>query len=377
MSILLTSPSVVAPGGVVDAGVAGALAGLAAGGIAVAVISNHPMPAWFTTTLLGGAVAFVQRYRRQDGSVITEVGRKHGIPSHDFIVLGASNDDVQMAKNGGAVLLPAGWAADPKIADYGIAVANATELTDALALIGGWPGNWYFEGTEPRYTVRSLSDVSGKSVGPAQEEFAKKIVNTIKGGGPRLQALLVVAARSLLMSGTARQDNLMWGVYPSSASGNTDAEILSDFGHRLRTVVSKVRFAKRGEPLFIRHTRSPKRSYGGGGDRTDPSGQIETLHLNPAYRGKVTGRNVVMLDDCTTYGVSFGVAAGFLRAAGAASVSCVALGKFGDQLRYYEVDIDSDPFVPVASRRYTVRTTRKFVGSTNTAAQAALRGLIK
>ncbi|WP_437626002.1 hypothetical protein [Sorangium sp. So ce1151] len=377
MSILLTSPSVVAPGGVADPSVAGELGKLADGGTPVAVISNHSKPAWFATAFPGGAVAFIQRKGRQDGSVITEVGRRHGIPAHDFIVLGASNDDVQMAKNGGAVLLPAGWAADPKIAEYGIAVANATELTDALGLIGGWPGSWYFEGIEPRYTVRSLSDVSGKYVGVAQEEFAKKIVNTIKTGGPRLQALLVVAARSLLMTGMATQDDLMWGVYPSSASDNTDAEVLSDFGHRLRTVVSKVRFAKRGDPLFIRHSRSAKRSHGGGGDRTDPSGQIETLHLNPAYRGKITGRNVVMLDDCTTYGVSFGVAAGFLRAAGAASVSCVALGKFGDQLRYYEVNINGNAFAPVSPRQYTVQTARRFIGNTNTAAQAALRGLIK
>lgn len=377
MSIILASPTVVAPGGIVNGSVAAVLEALAGAGTTVGVISNQPQPPWFSAAFAGGRVQFVQRHRRQDGSIITDFGAVHSIPAHDFIVLAATNDDVQMAKNGGGVLVPAGWAADAKVADYGIAVADGAELKDALGLIDGWPGSWYFEGTEPWYGVRSLSDVSGKHVSTPQEEFARKVVNTIKGGGPRLQALLVVAARSLLMSGTAAQDKLMWGVYPSSASANDDGETLSDFGHRLRTVVSKVHWAKRGAPLLIRHTRSAKRSYGASGDRTDPADQIETLHINPEYRGKVAGRHVVMLDDCATYGVSFGVASAFLRKAGAASVSCVALGKFGNQLRYYEIDIGSDPFAPVAAGQYTMRLMRHFAGTTNPAAQAALRGLIK
>ena len=377
MSILLTSPSVVAPAGVVDTAVAQALTALRADGVTVGVISNHSEPAWFKKTFTTSGVVFVHRRGRQDDSVIADVGAKHGIPVHEFIVLGASEDDVQMAKNGGAVLLPAGWAAEEKVASYGIAVANAAELKDTITLIGGWPGSWFFEGTEPAYTVRSLSDVSGKYVSSTQEDFARKVVNTIKGGGSRLQALLIVTARSLLMSGIAAQDDLMWGVYPSSASKNADDEVLSDFGHRLRTTVSKVRFAKRGDPLFVRHVASAKRSSGGGGDRTDPSGQIETLHLNPAYKGKVKGRNVVVLDDCTTYGVSFGVAAGLLRAAGAASVSCVALGKFGNQLRYYKVDINVDPFAPVRPGGYAASMVGSFSGRHNTTAQTALRDLIK
>jgi hypothetical protein len=169
----------------------------------------------------------------------------------------------------------------------------------------------------------------------------------------------------------------MWGVFPSSSSNNNDTDVLSDFTHRLRTTVSKVRLAKRGEPLFIRHTPSPKRSKGGGGDRTNPRQQIETLHLNPAYRKNVKGRNVVVIDDCATYGVSFGVAAALLRKAGANSVTGVALGKFGHQLRYYEIDINSDPFAPVPAGKYAVRVNRAFNGVENPGSQNTIRALIK
>jgi hypothetical protein len=197
------------------------------------------------------------------------------------------------------------------------------------------------------------------------------------GGGNRLNALLAITARSLLTDENIAESDLLWGVYPSSSSNNDDNEVLSDFTHRLRTTVSRVRFSKRGEPLFIRHIPSSKRSAGGSNDRTDPAEQILTLHLNPYYKEKdrLSGKHVIVIDDCTTYGVSFGVAAAFLRKAGVASVTGVALGKFGNQLGYYEIDILSDPFAPISkdgfsSKLFTV------AGINNNVAQQDLRSLI-
>lgn len=40
------------------------------------------------------------------------------------------------------------------------------------------------------------------------------------------------------------------------------------------------------------------------------------MHLNPFYKDhqRLVGKNVIVVDDCTTYGVSFGVASALLRA---------------------------------------------------------------
>lgn len=103
---------------------------------------------------------------------------------------------------------------------------------------------------------------------------------------------------------------------------------------------------------------------------------METLHLNPFYKGKVEDRNVIVLDDCTTYGVSFGVSAALLKKAGAASVTCIALGKFGNQLKYYEIEIESDPFKPILKAYYRVNGPEEFNGITNLDAQNALINLI-
>lgn len=169
----------------------------------------------------------------------------------------------------------------------------------------------------------------------------------------------------------------MWGVYPSSSSSNNDTEVLSDFTSRLRTTVSTVHMARKGIPLFIRHKASAMRHTAGAAvNRNDPSDQILTIHLNPAYKKSIVGKNVIVIDDCTTYGVSFAVASAFLLKAGAASVRGVALGKFGSTLGYHDITLTSDPFSPIPHGGYQIANQSWPAGRTNPTAQALIRQIL-
>lgn len=371
MLILLTSPS--AFGNPPSPGVAQALIEAKANGNPTALVSNHGKPQWFDTLFTGSNVQFIKKIGRQDGHIVSHNAQRHNLNPFDVMVLVGSDADLQMGKNGGALLVAAGWTGTRQTRSLGIQVANETELKEVLRLTSQWSGQWWFTASES-YSVRALADLSTYHQTNAQEVFAGKLKTTIKNGGSKLNSLLAVTARSLLMDGFATADQLLWGVYPSSASDNQDNEVLSDFTQRLRTTVSRVRFAKRGEPLFIRHTISPKRSAGASGDRTDPASQIKTMHINPFYKGKLYGKNVVVIDDCTTYGVSFGVAAALLRSAGASSVTGIALGKFGNQLRHYAININDDPFAPIVN--YQVAGSEYFQGITNNTAKNDLSHLI-
>lgn len=231
----------------------------------------------------------------------------------------------------------------------------------------------------PNYSVQALVNLSsyGSDLSYAQQQFAKRLTSTVKNGGAQLKALLTITARSLFLDQVDRVDDLLWGVYPSSGNTNRSDEVLSDFTHRLRTTVSRVWYASREEPLFIRHSASVKRSSGQSqGDRTDPTGQVTTIHLNPFYADKIGGKNVVVIDDCTTYGVSFGVAAALLRSAGARSVRGIALGKFGNRLGHYNIQISTNPFAPVDQAGFQVISEQQFIGQTDHTAQDVLARLI-
>jgi hypothetical protein len=380
MLLLVSSPDAVDPSGGHGAEIARVFAEAAASGTPCAVISNHAEPAWFKSVFPNDKVPFLQSHGRQKGEILTHNAKRFGVEFHDVVVLAMKPEDVQMGKNGRALLIAAGWATDPQVRGLGIDVANPSELREVLQLLDEWTGSWWFEGDAPRYQVRALSDLSsyGRSVTITQQQFSDKVTRTVKAGGPRLKALLAATSRSLLRAGLAEERSLVWGVYPSSSSHNNDTEILSDFTHRLRTTVSKVRLAARGKPLFIRHSPSSKRSAGHPTDRTDPSEQIQTLHLNPYYAEskRLLNKHVVVVDDCTTYGVSFGVAAAFLRKAGAASVLGIALGKFGNQLRYYDIEIFTDPYKPVSSIGYTSKVTSALREATSNYSQGGLIHLI-
>lgn len=379
MLIIMTSPESVLRNGKPDPKIVQTLINTRTANNPVGFISNHSEPAWFADTFGGSNVQFLQSPGRQSGDIVAKNAKKFSLNPYDVLVLATKNEDVQMGKNGGAVLVAAGWSTERDVLSLGIRVDNSEQLEEVIKLSANWSGQWWFSADKPLYKIRALADLSGYSVSNAQEDFGRKLTVTVKNGGSRLNALLAVTARSLLADGTISDKDLLWGVYPSSNSNNTDGEVLSDFAHRLRTTVSRVRYAKRDEPLFIRHTPSAKRSKGAGGDRNDPTAQILSIHLNSYYKtnNRIKDKHVIIIDDCTTYGVSFGVAAAFLHKAGAASITGVALGKFGNQLKYHHIDIKTDPFSPIQNSGFTFNTPTNFEGTNNSNAQKVLLALIQ
>lgn len=344
-------------------------------GTPVFVVTNRGVPDSLVVDLNKRGINYVQSSGRQGGQPIRDIAKSLGIQPHDVLVLAVNEVDMQMAKTGGAILIAASWSTDKRVVGLGIKADSVDQLREVIDVTKGWTGNWWYAGQGSSYDVRALVDLSSKYVSDDQAIFARKVTNTAKNGGARLTALLAVTCRSMMID-RVLTGKLFWGVYPSSSSANDDSEVLSDFVQRLRTSASNVHFAKRGEPLFIRHTKSIKRSTSSGGDRADPGNQIETLHLNPAYRSQLKGRNVLVVDDCTTYGVSFAVAAAFLYAAGASHVVGIALGKFGNRLNHTTIEISSDPFAVVDSAGYRVLSIENFNGKTDSNAQAVLQALI-
>ena len=378
--LLVTSPSALLVKGTVDSSIAQVLKEAVADGHIVGVVSNQAKPDWFDNVFQGTGVEFAQSIGRGDGEIVRETAKNKGLAPQDVLVLAASRDDIAMGKNGNAVLVAAAWSNKPRISELGIQVDSPASLREILHLTSEWDGKWWFSAKGSYYGVHALADLStmGQGKGYDLKQFRSQLKTTIKTGGPRLNALLAMTARSMLTQGINTVPNLMWGVFPSSDSTNTDTEVLSDFPRRLRTTVSNVRMARRGQPLFIRHRASTKRSTSGSKiDRLDPREQIETIHLNPAYANNVAGRNVIVIDDCTTYGVSFGVAAGLLYKAGAQSVTCVALGKFGGLLEEFQVEITGDPFKPLSYDKEAILHHRNpLFGSENSSSQAVLKGLL-
>lgn len=344
----------------------------------VAVISNHAEPPWFARHFGNSCAYHVQIPGRQSGTAVKNWAQENEVPPYRVLVLGASRDDVMMATNCGAVLVCGGWCADEQARRTGIAISMPNEFEELALLFGRWGGQRYWHAESDHYTVDALCNASSHSyTNDEQRGFGQKVARAVKYGTPELNKILTVTAGSLLRMGVPENSGLVWGVYPSS-SGAGDEEVLSDFTHRLRTTVSRVHFAKIGEPLFVRHRAAPKRSAGEGGDRNNPTAEVESLHLNPFYSesNRLLGKYVVVVDDLTTYGLSMGVAAGMLRAAGARAVHGVALGKLGNRLGCFDVTINSDPFAPIPQEGWSWENATWKAEELSDGDQEALRSIL-
>jgi len=307
------------------------------------VVSNHSRPTWLT-----GALDFIQFQRcgfkppRQSGKIVQELielNRKNGLAESEIIILGADDEDMMMAVNSKTVLIRCEWAKPlgSRIANYGVPFVNPGIIPVVLKLL---------EGNEPWYFVHSdefLTVYAATNAGTRFEPDATmvRLVNALRGclksGSKELHKGFVLHFLSSVYNTQIFREVDIWSYFPSSGSSNEGAEVMADFCDLARETYKK----RSNGPLFIRHKPSIKRHLGKC-DRTDPTSQLETVHLNPEYAGKLEGSTVAVLDDYLTYGVSFGVAAALLKKAGASKVVAVAMGKFGNCANLYDIEIKSD-----------------------------------
>ena len=323
-------------------------------GHAVVCVSNHSQPAWWSEC--SKAIQYCKVFGRQNGKVVPAlVAANSEILRHsDVAVLGTSEEDFLMAVNSRTILLACGWCPDlsAKTRQYGVLVDTPERLDQMVGFLED-KHPWYFHHRSDFLDVFSLTDAGTKYESDAQiKRLAERLQNCLKNGYP----IYKNAFRLHLLSSLYATDDFrsadVWSYYPSSDSKNTGQEIMTEFSELARTT-----FGKRNKgPLIIRHKASMKRHLSGG-DRNDPRSQLDTIHLNPDYRGKLSGKTVVVMDDYLTRGVSFGVAASLLKVAGAAKVIGVSMGKFGNASNIYNIELQCDPFSPLGKYRVISRNS--------------------
>ena len=369
MALVLTSPSCVAPNGTPRNALVKRLRLLGKEG-SVALLSRSPKPDWFDSAF-GDDVLFFRVPYRGNGEFIKQNAERLQRSPHEMLVLAGNDHDIALAKNGGAVLIGAGWSDDPAVARTGLRVKKARDFDEIARLLDEWPGSWFWQAEVSQMRVRALADLSTYYKPAEQEKFGEDVTDLVKEGGPRLTALTALLCRSYL-SEDSTEKNLAYALYPSSSSNNDDTDTLSQTLHAFRTVTSQVRFAKRDEPILVRHRPAPKRSSGGT-DRGDPTDELNSLHVNTEYRGKLRGRVVVLLDDCTTHGLSFSVARTLLLAAGAEEVLAIALGKLGNRFVFTDIKLKvTTDCYKQGDKSFSITSARSISGTSDSESQSEL-----
>jgi hypothetical protein len=344
-----------------------ALKAIVAQGHAVCLISSHNEPVW-----LKKYFSFVQFQTcsfqcRQSGQIVQSIldaNTKNSLKHSDVIVLGASNADLFMAANSQTLLARCNWVhLEDRIRNYGLPVREPKGISKLIEFLRD-RDPWYFHWQASDTEVFSLTNAG--TIGELDAGIVRlnvKLKGCLKEGKIQNRKEFIAHLLSSLYATDTVRSIDVWGWYPSSVAGNENNEVMREFCTLARTM-----FGRRTKgPLFVRHKTASAR-HRQKGDRTDPSEQIQTVHINPAYKGLIEGKTIGVLDDYLTHGLSFGVASSLLFKAGAKKVVGITMGKFGHCAQVWDIQIHDDAYAPIRNFRdsgyYEMR------GKTSSAAQA-------
>ena len=143
----------------------------------------------------------------------------------------------------------------------------------------------------------------------------------------------------------------IWTVFPSS-SLELD-ENLMEFKKAIEVITeteaeSYIEKEDFKDNLILRHTEKEKAHEVPLSVRTSNGSlvNLQTICLNPDFKGKVEGKTVCVIDDFLNHGYSFEAARNILKAAGAKQIILLALGFYQNDYAYQEFEIKGDPFIP-------------------------------
>lgn len=270
-----------------------------------------------------------------------------------FVVIGKKDKDFELAVNNKLLFITPNWLGDieTKANAYGIKVFDYKQLSSFVLALNNqntWYSKYKLDSEETHYF--SLSDAKSRVNARSDEE--KVIIeifhNILKKGSTSYYNIYLYHFLSCISNNNNLFNDInYWGIFPSSSGKLKGTEMF--------TFREKVRIMMKGQPLrsesyqnypniLWRHTSTTKSHYDPTKERLNYGAMkhFKTICLNPAYKGKLRGKNVCIFDDYLTHGNSFECARNLLREAGVNKIIFVTLGTFGRdyQNQYYSLKGD-------------------------------------
>lgn len=317
-------------------GVSTMVSSLGTSNIKVFLASNRRATALQAALLLGVDTRFLLDSgtigrNKGSGKFVSAVCKQLGAAPNEVLYLGDDQYDFFEAINSGVLFFLADWAS-PKI-DYGINVAKPQDFASILETFFLKEALWYYavDGIDARGREVLVRALVGPDEAKGSGVTALLKSKGLKPGSPiagyqladylTLHLLSSIYLEGLHMRGPDSQP--LWCLYP----GHDGAQIgpLEDFA-AIAARLFKDRFQG---SLITRHTRAPSaKELRERGLPVTLDIQLRTICLDPALRGKVAGKYVLVVDDFTTDGFGFEAARNYLLNAGASGVACIAVGKY-------------------------------------------------
>lgn len=290
--------------------------------------------------------------------LISKLGKNY------FILIGNRDQDFINAVNNKMLYLCPSWTkeVEEKAKKYGIRTYNEKQFLEVIKTVNN-QNTWYSScELEDGSIVLSLMDGAYKYYSKSQKEkeMIENFEKVLKEGKRTtyFDILLYHFLAAISNDNDIFNNVNIWSIFPSS-SCELNQEMF-EFKEKVR-YMTKVREPQKNmifRNLLIRHTSVPKSRNTSSNIRYEEGAakHLDSIHLNPEYKKRITGSTVCVFDDFLNYGNSFETVRNLLKHAGAKKVILVSLGKFRKPYIYQEYDITGD----VYANNFTYKLKKRY-----------------
>lgn len=268
--------------------------------------------------------------------------------THELFVVGPTVYDFIFASNKQAYWIQSRWGEeiDDTKSRYAIKVSNFLNLQEFLEVIQESNVQHYHDVLDDGTEIYSLLRANTYDVDQTTKNVLGKMQDALKGRNEtftwQIEAFLTAAVFNL----KALVLSVDYFAFVPSSTVQSNGGFVEILMNRVRFLQGN-KVKRQREPIIIRHESVPKSHENKVAARNGIVNRLESMHINTAYKGKLKGKHVLLLDDYLTSGDTIETAKALLKAAGVSRVTVLTLGKFDKRNAGYTehvFNIVGDPY---------------------------------
>ncbi|WP_242214904.1 hypothetical protein [Bacillus cereus group sp. BfR-BA-01383] len=279
----------------------------------------------------------------------------------DIMLVGAVEEDIRIAANNKIMLINPGWVenVDEKIQKYGFKLKNFNQIIQCIDILNLNNEIFYDFPIDEKTRLIAVSNANKYFAVENEAEMIKKYKETLKYGIEDYKYAVYFHYLTMIIGMEEFDDVYYWMSVPSSTGSNEN---------NIYDIVKQTRYLmknRRSEELFIRHKPAKKSTSMKPEDRIKEGCQrhLDTIHLNPKYKGKLKGKKICVLDDYFTNGSSFECIRNLLINEEVSEIILVAIGTF--RKPYHKENYKINGNVYEAGFEYSFVNKRVITGTPN------------
>ncbi|MDK8643793.1 hypothetical protein [Niallia taxi] len=263
-----------------------------------------------------------------------ELSRKFTKNNKNFMLIGAVNEDIRIAANNRILLINPLWIknVEPNIDKYGFKLKNVKQIVQCIEILS--LENQLFNDfkVDDKTRLIAVSNANKYYAVENEAQMIEEYKKTLKYGHDYYKYAVYFHYLTMIFRMSEFHDVDYWMAVPSSSGSNEN---------NIYDIVKSTRYLlknRASDELFVRHTPAKKSTFMDSNVRIKEGSKrhLETIHLNPKYKGKLKGKKICVIDDYVTYGASFECIRNLLVTEGVREIILVAIGSF--QKPYYKED---------------------------------------